>query len=81
MRRRKHAQDSFQTFLVHRHLNRDMRQVIIHHLIRPGPRGGVILRILVVVRYRADHHRYVLNDLEREELYIHTKGKKTKKPN
>ena len=62
-------QDGFQALLVHRHLDGDMREVVIDDLARPGLDGGVVLRVLVVLRDRAYAHSDVLDNLEREELY------------
>ena len=62
------SQDRFEALLVDRHLNGDVREVVVDHLVGAGRVGGVVLRILVVLANGSDAHRHVLHDLECKEL-------------
>lgn len=62
-----HSQDSFQGFLVNRHLDRDVGKVVVHNLVWTWFNGGIVLGILVVMRDGTDSHGYVLDDLNGKE--------------
>ena len=49
-----HAQNDLQALLENRHLDRDVREPVIHRLVRAGREGRVVLGVGVVVRYRTD---------------------------
>ena len=44
-----HSQDSFQGFLVNRHLDRDVGKVVVHNLVWTWFNGGIVLGVLVVL--------------------------------
>lgn len=45
-----------------------MRKVIINELVRTRLHRGVVLGVTVILRDRTNAHRYILDDLEGEEL-------------
>lgn len=49
-----HLQNGFQTLLVHRHLDRNVREVIVNGLVRSGLHRRVELGVFVEVCYGAD---------------------------
>ena len=58
-----YSQHLLQTFFVHGHLDRDMREVVVHFLIRPRLDGGVVLGVLVVLCDRTNAVGDTLDDL------------------
>lgn len=67
-RRRSYAQHRIQALLVHRHLDRDMGQIVVHDFIRARLDCGIIQGVLVVMCDGSDGHGEVLEDLHAEEL-------------
>ena len=59
----------FQILLVDGHLNRDVGQVVVDHLVRTWWDGRVVLRVLVVLADRTNAHGDILYDLEGKELH------------
>ena len=63
------VQDCSKAFLVDGHLDRDVGQVVVDHLVRTWGNGGVVLRVLVVLADRTNAHGDILYDLEGKELH------------
>lgn len=52
---------------VHRHLDGDVRKVVVDGFVRERGDGGVVFRVLVVLDDRADSEGDVLDELHAEE--------------
>ncbi len=65
---RPHSHSLFQTFLVHGHLDGDVREPGIHGFVGSRRLGRVVLGILVELSNRAEDEGQIGDDLKGEEL-------------
>ena len=66
--REKNSHRLFQTLLIHRHLDRNMREVVVDRLVRARRHCRVVFAVFMELCDGTDHERDVGDDLEGEEL-------------